>query len=221
MPALNRALALDKRHDGAVHVAEQLHLDVARPLEPAFEVHGAVAKGRHRLGPRGPQRRRQVGRRGDRAHPLAAAAGHRLEHQRVADAGGNRQDVGLGRVGRQRRRRAGHRRDAGGPGGLARRGLAAHQLDGFRRRTDEGEARVAAGRGKARRFRRGTRSRDAPRRRPSAAPRRSGGRSGGSCRPDDCRQAARPRRPCARAGPCGRSRSTPPPRPARPRGPRG
>ena len=47
MPALNRALALDKRHDGAVHVAEQLHLDVARPLEPAFEVHRAVAKRRH------------------------------------------------------------------------------------------------------------------------------------------------------------------------------
>ena len=37
MAALNRALAFDKRHHGAMCVTKQLHLDVARTLEPPFE----------------------------------------------------------------------------------------------------------------------------------------------------------------------------------------
>ena len=45
---LNRALAFDERQHGAVRVAEQLHLDVAGPRQPAFEIHRRVAKCRAR-----------------------------------------------------------------------------------------------------------------------------------------------------------------------------
>ena len=98
MAALNRALALDERQHGAVVIAEQLHFDVARRHDAALEIHRAVAERRLRLGTRGAQRARQIRGRRDHAHALAAAAGHRLQHQRIADALGDRQDLGVRRV---------------------------------------------------------------------------------------------------------------------------
>ena len=56
MPPLDRALALDERHDRAVLIAEQLDLDVARPHEPALEVDGGVAERGAGLGARGANR---------------------------------------------------------------------------------------------------------------------------------------------------------------------
>ncbi len=62
MAPLDRALAFDERQHRAVVVGEQLHLDVARPRQPAFEVHRRVAERRAGLGPRGADRGRQVRR---------------------------------------------------------------------------------------------------------------------------------------------------------------
>ena len=53
MAPLNRALALDERHDGAVVIAEQLDLDVPRPHDPPLEVDGRIAERRARLRSRG------------------------------------------------------------------------------------------------------------------------------------------------------------------------
>ena len=60
MTPLDRALALDERHDGAVLVAEQLDLDVARTHEPPLEVDARVAEGGAGLGPRRPNRRQRA-----------------------------------------------------------------------------------------------------------------------------------------------------------------
>ena len=60
---LDRALALDERDHGAVVVAEQLDLDVARPHDAALEVDGGVAERRAGLGARGPDRVEQLARR--------------------------------------------------------------------------------------------------------------------------------------------------------------
>ena len=83
---LDRALALDERDDGAVVVAEQLDLDVPRTGDPALEVDGRVAERGPGLGARGADRVEQRVGGFDHAHALAAAAGDRLDHQRIADA---------------------------------------------------------------------------------------------------------------------------------------
>ena len=44
VPSLDRALALDKRHDGAVLVAEELDFDVARADQAPLQVDGRVAE---------------------------------------------------------------------------------------------------------------------------------------------------------------------------------
>ena len=46
MAALDRALALAERHDAAVGVGEELHLDVPGTLEVALREDGAVAERR-------------------------------------------------------------------------------------------------------------------------------------------------------------------------------
>ena len=54
-----------------------------------------------------------------------------------------RGDVLVGRARVERLLGAGHDRHAGADRRVARRGLAAHQRDGVRRRADEGQAGVA------------------------------------------------------------------------------
>jgi hypothetical protein len=55
--------------------------------------HRVVAEGGRRLAPGARQRVHEVARRGDLAHPLAAAAGHRLDEDRVADGVGRARKV--------------------------------------------------------------------------------------------------------------------------------
>src|SRR4029079_4501584 len=86
MAPLDRALALDERHDRAMFVAEQLHFDVARPGEPSLEGAGGVAEGRAGFRSRGSHRVGEIGWLADRAHAFAAAAGDRLDEQLQADA---------------------------------------------------------------------------------------------------------------------------------------
>ena len=93
MPALDRALALDERDDRAVLIAEQLDLDVPRMRDPALEVDGGVAERRACLRSRRPHGVHQGAGGLDDAHSLAAAAGDRFDHQRIADARAGAQDV--------------------------------------------------------------------------------------------------------------------------------
>ena len=86
VPALHRALALEQMHDVSVMVGENLHLDVARPLDEPLDVERAVAERGHRLAPRALHRVRDVARVDDTPHALAAAAGRRLDQRGQADA---------------------------------------------------------------------------------------------------------------------------------------
>ena len=199
--ALDRALALAERDRAAPAVAEQLDLDVPRPLEVALAEDGVVAERGLRLAPGGLERLVELGRRADDAHPAPAAARRRLHEQREAE---------LVRVALVEHR---HARLAGGP---LRGELVAAGAQRLRRRADEDEPgrldrlrevgvlgeeavagvdRVGAGRparrGCAPRSGGRTRSRPSRRRRARAARRR--------------RRARRPRRSRSRArGRCGR-----------------
>src|ERR1051325_3026643 len=102
MTTLNRALALDERNDGAVAVAEQLHLDVPRVEDAAFEVDGGIAERRLRLGARRANGARQFPGARDDAHPFAAAAGDGLDHDWIADALGDAGDRRIRHVGTER-----------------------------------------------------------------------------------------------------------------------
>ena len=65
-----------------MRVAEQLDLDVPRPLDVALREHAVVAERRLRLAARGLERVRQLFARPHDAHAAPAAAGRRLEEQR-------------------------------------------------------------------------------------------------------------------------------------------
>ena len=105
MAALDRALALDKRQHRAVLIAEQLDFDVRGRHQPPLEVDRRVAERGAGFRPRGAHRAGEVARVADRPHALAAAARHRLDQQRVADARGEPRDLGVRDVGTERRRR--------------------------------------------------------------------------------------------------------------------
>ncbi len=118
--ALHRAVALAEVQARAVRVAQDLHLDVARALDVALVDEAAVAERRLRLARRGLDRRRELAGLAHDAHAAAAAAGARLDEQRIADL------VGVGA--------ARHDRHAGALGQLARRVLAAERRERGRRR---------------------------------------------------------------------------------------
>ena len=85
--SLHRALALEQRHDGAVRVAEDLHLEVARRLDESLQEHRAVPERGLGLAC---SRRDRVGEvRGivHQPHAAAAAAHRRLHHHREAGVG--------------------------------------------------------------------------------------------------------------------------------------
>ena len=138
--ALQAALALAEMDHVAVRVGEHLHLDVAgrstkRSRNSVSSPKDAAASRRALRAPRS-----SVGPLDD-AHALAAAAGGRLDEQRVADLVGGRDEVGVGHA---RAGDAGHDRHAGGGDGLLGADLVAHHLDGVRRRPDEDDARLGA-----------------------------------------------------------------------------
>src|SRR6266498_65431 len=85
VPALDGALALAERDDVSMLVAEQLDLDVPRPLDVALCEHAVVAERRLRLATRGLERIRQLVGRAHDAHPAPAAAGGGLEQEREAE----------------------------------------------------------------------------------------------------------------------------------------
>src|ERR1700756_3634637 len=87
MAPLDRAVALEEVDAVAVAVADELDLGVARSLEVALDVDGAVLE--HRL-------RGRAGRvveplevlvTPDDVHPTPAASGDRLDDHRIADLG--------------------------------------------------------------------------------------------------------------------------------------
>ncbi len=142
--ALQRAVALAERRHPPLAVAENLHLDVTRPIDEAFDKGAGVAEellsqpfdAVVRLA----QRRLVVtARQAD-----AAAAGGAFQHHRVADArgGGNRLLHVLQQAGARRHRHPGQRRQ------LARPVLETELAHLRRRRADKGDTRRLAGVGK-------------------------------------------------------------------------
>ena len=93
---LDGAVAFAEVNDVALRVAKDLELDVARVLDEFLDVYAAVAKSFLRLVAGGVVALDEgdVVVRG--AHTLAAAAGHGLDHDRVADVLGNLQRLLLG-----------------------------------------------------------------------------------------------------------------------------
>ncbi len=108
VPALDRAVPLAERDAVAVLVEQDLDLDVTCPDHEALEDQPVVAEGCGGFPPGGRDGVRQGLGAADRAHPLAAATGRRLDQQREPDP---------------RRRRRGGRRPTG-PGRRSRRGPA-------------------------------------------------------------------------------------------------
>jgi hypothetical protein len=140
--ALHRAVALAQVDDMAVHVAQDLELDVPRAREVLLDVHVAVAEGAQRLGARELERPREVVHVLGDAHALATAAGGRLDDHGKADL--LRELERLVRVlhgaRRPRHDRHAHRRHR-----LARGGLVAHHADLLRRGADERDVGRGAG----------------------------------------------------------------------------
>ena len=137
VPALNRALALAHVDDGAVRVAEQLDLDVARRRQVLLEVDRRVAEGTLGFGARDQDRVGEVLRVARDAHAAPPAARGRLDDDRVADLLGDAERLLL----------VAHRTVGARDHRHARRlhrvlgdGLVAHLLDGARRRPDPADA---------------------------------------------------------------------------------
>ncbi len=131
-------------HHVAVAVAEHLHLDVARRDDDLLDQHGGIAECGLRLALRALQRRGKIVLAFHQAHAAPATAGHRLDHDRIADALGFLGER-LGRLAvalvARHHRHAGLGRDRLGVG------LAAHLPHGGGRRPDELDARFAHGLG--------------------------------------------------------------------------
>ncbi len=117
VPSLGGAVALPQVQHGAVAVADHLDLEVAPGLDVLLDQHGVVAERARRLPARGGDRLGELRRGPADPHALAAAAGGRLDQDRVVE--GRRILVeGVRR----------HDRHARRDGDLAGRVLAAHLL---------------------------------------------------------------------------------------------
>ena len=145
---LHAALALAEMGDGAVGVAEDLHLDVARPPDELLDVEVAVAEAGQRLRAAALVGRRHLAGVRDPARAAAPAAAHRLDHHAAPRAEG---------VEERRRLLDGHGpvdapddRHAGVGCRGAGAGLVAEQLEGLHARTDEGHPRRRAAPGQFR-----------------------------------------------------------------------
>ena len=136
---LDRAVALAEVDDVPVGVGQHLHLDVPRVLEIPLDVDRRVGEVRPALALGGLEALHGLVRRPDHLHALAAAAGGRLDQQRVADLLAERDDL---RRGRDRVGRAGDDRDARRLHRAAGARLRAHQLDRGGRRPDPDEPRL-------------------------------------------------------------------------------
>ena len=140
--ALDRAVALEEVDDIAMGVAEDLHLDMAGPLDQLFEIDLVLAEGGLGLALGLGHLALEVLLGADDAHAAAAAAPGRLQHHREADLRRHlpdRRHVVGQRLGR---RHDGH---ADLDGEIARGDLVAEPAHGIARRADEGDAGLAAG----------------------------------------------------------------------------
>ena len=129
--ALRGAVALEEVQHRAVGVAHDLHLDVAAGLDVLLDQDRVVPERRPRLALRRGEGLVVVARAPHDAHPLAAAAGGRLDQHRVGEGG----RVVLEGV-RRHDRHPGRHRDV--PGGV----LAPHRVHHVGRRSDERDARL-------------------------------------------------------------------------------
>ena len=144
--ALDRTFALAEMDHLPVPVTEHLDFDVARVDDEFFDEHPVVAERGFRLRSGAREPLRDLGAGAGDAHALAAAAGRGLDHDRVADLGGDPHRVLVVLDGAEEAR---HGRHLGDRSGLLGRDLVAHGGDGLRVRTDENDA----GGGKRRRER--------------------------------------------------------------------
>jgi hypothetical protein len=139
--ALDGAVALPEVDDVALVVTENLELDVARVLDEFLDVNPAVGKRLFSLAAGGvvalDQRDVVVGS----AHSAASAAGHGLDHHRVANflGGLERLLLGLDDV-----LRSGRDRHAGLAGQLAADGLVLQRIHRFGLRANEADVAVLA-----------------------------------------------------------------------------
>ena len=84
--ALDRAFALPEMADGAVAVADDLHLDVPRLADQPLDIDAVTAEGRLGLGLAARIGLLELVAVLDDAHAASAAAGHGLDHHRAAFA---------------------------------------------------------------------------------------------------------------------------------------
>jgi len=141
---LGGAVALADPDVVAVHVGDDLHLDVARPGEVALDVALVAPEALERFG-----LGRLEGALGlvcavHHAHAATAAAERGLDGHRPAELLTEGDDLG---VGRQELDGAGHARHAGVLRRDATRHLVAHHVDGLGRGADEHDAAVGDGAG--------------------------------------------------------------------------
>src|SRR5262249_60021774 len=109
---LDGALALEQGDDAALHVAEDLDLDVPGPLERALEEDRVVAeRGRGLAAGRGHGLRELVGLAHE-THPVATAPRPRLHHERPAYADRGRPHLAFGPPPAVLAREDGHARPA-------------------------------------------------------------------------------------------------------------
>ena len=143
--ALHRAIALAEGNGVAVRVGENLDLDVARVVEVALDVEGAVLEGGLGLAAGALEGGLDLVGASHDAQAAPAAAANGLERHGVAELirEATRVVGGFHRV-----ERAGDDGHIGSHGLAARRHLAAHALHRLGRRADKGEASVDHGAGK-------------------------------------------------------------------------
>jgi hypothetical protein len=142
MATLQRAFALKQRHDVAEGIAENLHLDVARPGDEFLDQDLVVAEGRARLALGAGHRFGELVDLADDAHAPAPAARRSLDQNGIADAIGGGFERGealiLAVI-------AGHHRHGGGLHQCLGRRFRAHQPDGLGRRPDEHQPSIRTG----------------------------------------------------------------------------
>ena len=145
--ALDRTFALAQVNDRTGAIGKHLDLDMAWVLDEALDEDPPVAEGRHRLVDGGRHALAQAPLVPDQPHALAAAAGRRLDHHRIADLARSG-DRRIGIV--DRILRAGNGGDAGVGCNPAGGELVPHRRDGVRWRAYEGDARLGQRLGKRR-----------------------------------------------------------------------
>ena len=128
----------------AMRVAENLDLDMARPVQRPFQDQVRGPEGLLRFRARQRQGRDQLGLAFDPPHPASAAASGGLDHDRITDGPRCVQKSLVRLVAILIAGQAGH---AGRDHAPFRDRLVAHHRDRFRRGSDEDQAGIEAGPG--------------------------------------------------------------------------